>query len=201
MGGTVQILFLSKQAPSDFLQQVSALLQNFPPSEKQVNAHRNLKELMETIKEIGSDASDFESYMSNESEQNPTLTFGYNSCSEIFGISCTIYLAMRGFTNDSYKTYGTAFDRPKYSKLIPLHIHEMCINKDCKEYITRPSAEHMSRLASFLPVKAKAIKNLESQIFADSKAKQPNNQVTSLHSGDPTLRAKSMRPMSRLKLT
>ena len=42
------------------------------------------------------------------------------------------------------------------------------------------SRKHES-LASFLPVRAKALKNLESQIFVGSKAKQPDNQVTSLH--------------------
>ena len=61
----------------------------------------------------------------------------------------------------------------------------MCINKDCKETITRPSAENMSRMAAFLPVRAKALKNLESQIFADSKVKKPETEVTSLHSKDP----------------
>ena len=43
----------------------------------------------------------------------------------------------------------------------------------------------MSRLASFLPTRAKAIKNLETQIFADSKAKTPEKQVSSLHTSDP----------------
>ncbi len=186
--------FLSKQAPSEFLQQVSALLQNFPPSENQANAHRNLNELIETIREIGSDASDFESYMSNESEQNPTLKFWLQFLFKDYLAYLALYLAMRSGNWDlrmaAIKLMGplfTAFDRPKYSKLIPLHIkemlsvpadilshlkegrftvsilgrachsigideaHEMCINKDCKEYITRPSAENMSRLASFLP--------------------------------------------------
>ena len=58
----------------------------------------------------------------------------------------------------------------------------MCINKDCKENITRPSAECMNRIASFLPIRAKAIKNLGSQIFADSKARKPE---TRLHTSDP----------------
>ena len=44
--------FLSTTAPSDFLQRVSALLQNFPPSANQENANRNLKEMIDTIKEI-----------------------------------------------------------------------------------------------------------------------------------------------------
>lgn len=64
----------------------------------------------------------------------------------------------------------------------------MCINRDCKEYIVQPSAESMNRMASFLPVRAKAIKNLESQVFADSKAKKPKKEVTSLHTKDPESR-------------
>ena len=115
----------------------------------------------------------------------------------------------------------TAFDRPKYSKLIPLHkkemlsipekikshlrsggfsvsilgrtchsvgvdeAHEMCVNKECKEYITRPSGENMNRTALFLPVRAKAIKNLEKQLFADSKAKTAQSQSLGLLRKDP----------------
>ena len=43
--------------------------------------------------------------------------------------------------------------------------HEMCVNKDCKEYITRPSADYINRTAAFLSVRAKAIKNLQTQPF------------------------------------
>ena len=31
--------------------------------------------------------------------------------------------------------------------------HEMAINKECKEYIVRPSGEIMNRTATFLPVR------------------------------------------------
>lgn len=48
--------------------------------------------------------------------------------------------------------------------------HEMCINRDCKEYITRPSADYINRTAMFLPVRAKAIKNIEKQVFSDKKS-------------------------------
>lgn len=47
--------------------------------------------------------------------------------------------------------------------------HEMCINKDCKECITKPSADYFNRIAQFLPVRSKAMKNLESQIFPEGK--------------------------------
>ena len=61
----------------------------------------------------------------------------------------------------------------------------MCINKDCKEYVTCPSPENMSRVASFSPIRSRAMKNFESQIFADSKAKKPEAQVTSVHTSNP----------------
>ena len=41
--------------------------------------------------------------------------------------------------------------------------------KDCKEYITRLSADYINRTAMFLPVRAKAIKNMEKQVFSDKK--------------------------------
>ena len=47
--------------------------------------------------------------------------------------------------------------------------HEMCINKDCKEFVTRPSAEYMNRIALFLPVRAEALKKFENEIFPDKK--------------------------------
>ena len=45
--------------------------------------------------------------------------------------------------------------------------HEMCINKECKEYITRPSADYINRTAMFLPVRAKSMKNIETQLFPE----------------------------------
>lgn len=45
--------------------------------------------------------------------------------------------------------------------------HEMCINRECKEYITRPSADYIQCMAQFLQVRAKAMKNIESQLFSD----------------------------------
>ena len=49
--------------------------------------------------------------------------------------------------------------------------HEMCINRDCKEFITKPSGEYINRVARFLPVRRKAMKNMESQIFPHKKPK------------------------------
>ena len=47
--------------------------------------------------------------------------------------------------------------------------HEMCINKECKEFITRPSADYIQRTAKFLPIRAKAMKHFEIQLFPERK--------------------------------
>jgi len=41
--------------------------------------------------------------------------------------------------------------------------HEMAINKDCKEAITKPSADYIKRVATFLPVRSKS---LDAQLFS-----------------------------------
>ena len=114
----------------------------------------------------------------------------------------------------------SAFDRPKYAKLILEHLeemlsipatilsrlqqggltvsllgrachsiavdeaHEMGINKECKEFTIRPSAEYINRTAQFLSIRASAITNLEAQVFADSKDTS-QSQLKSLQAVDP----------------
>jgi hypothetical protein len=46
--------------------------------------------------------------------------------------------------------------------------HEMCINKECKQYVTRPSAAKMSNTATYLTIRAKAMK--KSAAFPEKKA-------------------------------
>ena len=41
----------------------------------------------------------------------------------------------------------------------------MCINRECKEYKTRPSADYINRTAIFLPVRAKAINMWRNKCF------------------------------------
>ena len=55
--------------------------------------------------------------------------------------------------------------------------HEMCINKECQEYITRPSADYINHTAMFLPVRAKSMKNIETQLFQDERLHQLLNQL------------------------
>ena len=45
--------------------------------------------------------------------------------------------------------------------------HEMCINKDCKMSITKPSADYIQRVAKFLLVRSKAIKIFEEQVYTE----------------------------------
>ena len=43
--------------------------------------------------------------------------------------------------------------------------HEMCVNKDCKEFITRPSGDYINRVARFLPIRAKAMETSRPNSF------------------------------------
>ena len=61
--------------------------------------------------------------------------------------------------------------------------HEMCINRECKEYISRPSAENMTRTAIFLPIRAKAMKNAEAQLFPEQN-KECSTTITTIHALD-----------------
>ena len=62
--------------------------------------------------------------------------------------------------------------------------HEMCINKDCKEFITRPSGDYINRVAKFLPVRAKAMKNLEAQNFPERNLRVKNQSIKTLYTSD-----------------
>lgn len=61
--------------------------------------------------------------------------------------------------------------------------HEMCINRECKEYITRPSAEYINHIASFLPIRAKAMRNVEHQLFPEHDTKQ-KQAITTIKTND-----------------
>ena len=49
-----------------------------------------------------------------------------------------------------------------------LQAHEMTINKDCKEAITKPNADYIKCVATFLPVCSnQSLKNLDAQLFPE----------------------------------
>ena len=59
--------------------------------------------------------------------------------------------------------------------------HKMCVNRECKEYITRPSADYINHTTMFIPVRAKALKNIERQMMPQ-KCKSKIKSITSLTS-------------------
>lgn len=61
--------------------------------------------------------------------------------------------------------------------------HEMCINRECKEYVTRPSAEYLTRTAIFLPIRAKALKHAEAQLFPEHN-KECSSGITTIYAFD-----------------
>ena len=61
--------------------------------------------------------------------------------------------------------------------------HEMCINRECKEYITRPLAETMNRTSVFLPIRAEAMNNIEQQMCLKRKS-DTIKPITSLFAND-----------------
>ncbi len=46
--------------------------------------------------------------------------------------------------------------------------HEMCINKESKTSISRPTKDNMQRLVHFFPYRSKAMKNLKDQLMIKS---------------------------------
>ena len=215
-------MFLSNQAPPDFMTYACEWIKSFPPSKDQNNTLRNLSQLLDDLTEKYPDCpSKFEIFMKEQTEKYQTWHFWSQFVFEDCFAYISQYLAMRSGQWDlrmaaikSMAALFTAFDRPNYQKLIPQHIvdmltipedllsklshggftvsirgrpghsveaHEMCVNKDCKEYITRPSADYINRTAAFLPVRAKAIKNLETQLFPEHKHVSVIKPITTIH--------------------
>ena len=224
---TLMRFYLEAEAPENFLQEVSDMVKNSPPSELQESALRNLKEMLGEISDKSKDMCRFRIFVDTHSKQNQTLRFWSQFLSQDCLAYIALFLAIRSGNWNlriaAFKLMAplfTEFDRPKYSKLIPHHFlgmhtipdmvlahlkrggftvsilgrachsigvneaHKMCINRECKEFIIRPSADYISRTAAFLPVRSKAIPNLEQQIFADRKSPTVE-KITSLHTTDP----------------
>ena len=62
--------------------------------------------------------------------------------------------------------------------------HEMCVNKDCKEFITRPSGDYINRVARFLPLRAKTMKSFEAQLFPGPNSKKQSNSIHAIYTND-----------------
>ena len=218
-------LFLSDEAPPDFLKNASDWIKCFPSSERQDSTFRNLDEMIQDISEKYTGFQDqFTKLTERETEHHETykfwLQFVFKDCFSYVAL----YLAIRSGKWDlrmaaikQMAALFTAFDRPNYQKLIPQHIvdmltipkevlsnlqqggftvsilgrpchsiaideaHEMCINRECKEFVTRPSADYINRTALFLPIRAKAMKNAEKELFPERK-NEIIKEITTIHS-------------------
>ena len=47
-------------------------------------------------------------------------------------------------------------------------VHEMEINRQCKQAIVRPTKEYIDRIAKYIPQRIKQIQNFKSQLFPES---------------------------------
>ena len=56
--------------------------------------------------------------------------------------------------------------------------HEMCINKDCKKYVIHPTADSIERKAIFMPIRAKAMKDIEKQLYPEQSTNSLNDILT-----------------------
>ena len=57
--------------------------------------------------------------------------------------------------------------------------HEMCINKDCKTSIVRPTPDYISRVANYIPLCTKCLQNLRNQIFPEETDHKADTTPTS----------------------
>lgn len=75
----------------------------------------------------------------------------------------------------------------------------MYINKDWNEFITRPYGGYINRIARFLPVQVKAMKNLKSQIFPERNQKSYNQMITSIYTTDAATKKLDMNIHKQVK--
>lgn len=215
-------LFLSKEAPADFVEYASNWIKSFPQSQDQESAFRNLNQLLSDLSEKYTDLhKEFELHMEQQHETAKFwLRFIFDDCFAYIAL----YFAIRSGKWDlrvaaikHMAALFTAFDRPKYQKLIPQHLvdmltipeevlsnlkkggftvsvtgrpchsigideaHEMCINRECKEFIKRPSADYINRTALFLPIRASALTNMEDKIFPERKSTGGVKTITTIY--------------------
>lgn len=219
--------FLKDKTPPDFLACISKWVKSFPLSQTQESTVRTLKEMLEDLSDKHREyQKHFCKYMTDQAEMSDTWKFWTQFVFQDCFAYITLYLSVRSgnwtlrmAAIKSMAALFTAFDRPKYQKLIAQHIsdmmtlpdevhhhlqhggfavsikgrpchsigideaHEMCINRECKEYVTRPSGENMVRTAIFLPIRAKAIKNLEGQLFPEQNKKH-SSVIKTIHATD-----------------
>ncbi len=75
--------YLAKEAPENFLNDVSYMMTNSPPSEVQDSALRNLKEMLEEITDKAKNMTNFSTFIDTHAKENQTLQFWYQFCLKI----------------------------------------------------------------------------------------------------------------------
>ena len=73
---------------------------------------------------------------------------------------------------------GTRLGRAWHSVAVD-EAHEMCINKDCKTSIVRPTPDYISRVANYIPLRTKCLQNLRNQIFPEENDHKADTTPTS----------------------
>ena len=179
------------------LECIAHWIKDFPPSQEQQSTLRNLNEMLAEVQDKHGDYKEsFGMHMEKCGRDSETCRFWaqfvFQDC---FAYYLAIHSGKWNLRMAALTSLFTAFDRPRYQKLIGQHIsdiilhfpdevlcllqkggfsvsitgrachsvgideaHEMCINKECKQYVTRPSAAKMSNTATYLAIRAKAMK-------------------------------------------
>ncbi len=214
-------LFMSKESTPD-AKDIAMWLKSLPESHDQHSASRNIKQILEDVKEMNPKFQEnFLSFMEENASKNKTWKLWKQYVLEDGFAYVSMHLAIRTSNWDlrmsaikSMAALFTAFDRPNYQKMISHHLvdivsmpqsvllqlkaggwtvsltgrtchsigidecHEMCINKDGKEYVTRPSADNLDCKAIFMPIRAKAMKGFETQLYTEQSIADKKDILT-----------------------
>ena len=89
-------LFMSNQAPSDFLEYASEWIKSFPTAQDQKRTHRNLKQMLEDLSEKYEDfQQDFTKFMEVQASVNKTWKFWFQFVFQDCFAYISLHLAMR----------------------------------------------------------------------------------------------------------
>ena len=126
-------LFLSNQAPPDFLQCAAEWIKSFPTSPNQESTLRNLNQMLGDLSEKYENfQQDFRKFIDTNTSINKTWQFWAQFVFQDCFVYVTLHLAIRSGKWElrmaaikSMAAMFTAFDRSNYQKLIPQHIVNM----------------------------------------------------------------------------
>lgn len=78
--------------------------------------------------------------------------------------------------------------------------HEMKINKECKTSIVRPSKDYISRVAGYIPYRAKCLENMREQLFPEERRASSSSLPCSILSKEARDRKASANIREEIKL-